>query len=648
MDLSIIAIIIAVTTIILSISATVVYSKKTISLQNDYNAKIDALNKTIDVNKSSTQRTNSQIQDKINAYSLSFSTSNLSAPKISSENITSSNITSKSINGINAYFSGLLSTPLINSENITASELRSSRLTSSEINSQIVNSSNINSKLVTSENFSGNLTGTRGTFSRISASNAVFTEASGVSGNFTNLIGNQGTFAKLTINNTVFGEASGNSGTFSNLNGINGTFSRISASNGVFSEASGVSGNFTNLTGNQGTFSKITASNAVFNEASVKLGTFSNLTGTQGTFTNISGNLMTDEINDAPGGPMLSFNKNNQNVVGNEGVAIYNGAAIINGGGLSVGNPSKVPEGQVKIRDQLTIGNNTITTIEASFAKASFGGPDLLSSFPASDGNTYIRPGKLSGSVYINDKGTDTYLGGIGSLYANNSIMFTNSSPMIQKQFNNAQNDRYGISLSNNVQRIYAGTKNPSSVNVSFANNTGSYNDIISVSNSGMTQINGPMSINNAALSNNLLYLRSYGDSNNILSYATDNANFGITRSFSNRSMNNTNIDIDGPVLTGCAGGILGTRCRGDKSVLTWNSTITSNYVQINGNLTTQGLIKTNNSINTPMLVTENAFINQNLQIQQDVMIGGKILTNDGTLKVCDSSGNNCKSVVLQ
>ena len=569
MDLSIIAIIIAVTTIILSISATVVYSRKTISLQNEYNSKIDALNKTIDVNKSSTERTNSQIQDKINAYSLSFSTSNLLAPKISSENInskniTSSNITSSNITGINAYFTGLLSTPLINSENITAAEISSSRLnssmintstlvsseiTTSRLNTRDLNTSNINSKLVTSENFSGNLTGTQGTFSRISASNAVFTEASATSGNF------------------------------------------------------------------------------------------ATLTGNQGTFTKISGNITTDEISDAPGGPMLSINKNNQNVVGNEGVAIYNGAAIISGGGLSVGNSGKVPEGQVRIRDQLTVGTTIIKNNEASF-----GGPDLLSSLPASDGNTYIRPGKLSGSVYINDQGKDTYLGGTGSLYANNSIMFTNSSPMIQKQFNNSQNDRYGISLSNNAQRIYAGTKNPSSVNVSFANNDGSYNDIINVNNDGTTQVNGPLTMkNNAALSNNLLYLRSYGDSNNILAYANNNASFGVNKSFSNQ-----NIPIDGPVLAGNTGGVLGTRNGGDKSILTWDAKNGQNNVNVNGALTSTGMLKSLNTINTPMLVTENAFVNQNLQIQQDFQIGGRIFTNDGTLKVCDTSGNNCKSVVLQ
>lgn len=574
MDLSIIAIIIAITTIILSISATVVYSRKTISLQNEYNSKIDALNKTIDVNKSSTERTNSQIQDKINAYSLSFSTSNLLAPKISSENInsknitssniTSSNITGKSINGINAYFTGLLSTPLINSENITAAEISSSRLnssmintstlvsseiTTSRLNTRDLNTSNINSKLVTSENFSGNLTGTQGTFSRISANNAIFSEASGTSGNF------------------------------------------------------------------------------------------ATLTGNQGTFTKISGNITTDEISDAPGGSILSINKNNQNVVGNDGVAIYNGAAIISGGGLSVGNSGKVPEGQVKIRDQLTIGTTVIKNNEASF-----GGPDLLSSLPASDGNTYIRPGKLSGSVYINDQGKDTYLGGTGSLYANNSIMFTNSSPMIQKQFNNAQNDRYGISLSNNAQRIYAGTKNPSSVNMSFANNDGSYNDIINVNNDGTTQVNGPLTMkNNAALSNNLLYLRSYGDSNNILAYANNNASFGVNKSFSNQ-----NVPIDGPVLAGNTGGVLGTRNGGDKSILTWDAKNGQNNVNVNGALTSTGMLKSLNTINTPMLVTENAFVNQNLQIQQDFQIGGRIFTNDGTLKVCDTSGNNCKSVVLQ
>ena len=573
MDLSIIAIIIAVTTVILSISATVVYAKKTISLQNEYNSKIDALTKTIDVNKSSTQRINSQMQDQMNAYSLSFSTSNLLAPKISSENIkslnvtssnitssniTSSNITGKSINGISAYFTGLLSTPLINSENIT-----SSRLNSSEINSQI-----INSKLVTSENFSGNLTGTKGTFSRISASNAIFSEASGVSGNFTNLTGNQGKFAKMSISNIVSGEISGNSGTFSNL----------------------------------------------------------------------TGNIKTDEISDAPGGPMLSINKNNQNVVGNEGVAIYNGAAIISGGGLSVGNPGKVPEGNVVIRDRLKLGNTTITNNEASF-----GGPDLWSSIPSVDGNTYIRPGKLAGSVYINDKGKDTYIGGTGNLYANNSIMFTNPSPMIEKNFNSA-GDRYGISLSNNAQRIYAGTKNPSSVNLSFTNNDGTYNDIINVNNTGMTTVNNALTMkSNAALSNNLLHLRSYGDKNNILAYANNNDSFGVNKSFSNRIMS-----IEGPVLAGSTGGILGTRFGGDTSILTWSSVDGQNNVNINGSLIATGMLKTLNTINTPMIVTDNARIKNNLLVAGDFQIDGRILTKDGTLKVCDTSGANCKSIVLQ
>lgn len=522
MSIAIIAVILAITTIILSISATVIYSKKTISMQKDYNSKIDALTKTIDVK---TQKTDSQIQDQLTAYSLSFSTSNLVAPKISSENI----------KGINAYFTGLLSSPLIKSENITASELSSSRLNSSVINTSSLVSSEITSKLVTSEKLTGN------------------------QGEFVNLTGNQG--------------------------------------------------NFTNLTGNQGTFSKI------------------------------SGNISTDEINDAPGGSMLNINKNNQNVVGNEGVAIYNGVTILNGGGLSVGKLGKVPEGQVIIRDKLQIGNNIITSNGASF-----GGEDLLSSLPALDGNTYIRPGKLTGSVYLNDKGDNTYIGGTGTIYANNSIMFTKTDPVMERN-NGSSGDRYGISLSNNAQRMYASSTNKSSVNMSFANDNGTYNDIITVNNNGMTQINGPMSMNNVALSNNLFHLRSFGDSNNILAYADNNPQFGVNKSFKD-------LHIDGPVLAGCAGGVLGTRCGadGDKGILTWDN---QNNVKINGKIDVSGAINSLNTINTPMIVSDNAFIKQNLDIEKNLRVNGKLFTNsidgtvqlNGSLKLCDASGSNCRTI---
>jgi hypothetical protein len=563
MNTAIIAIILAVTTIILSISATVFYAKKTISMQNDYNAKIDAITKSIDSDKNSSQRTNSEIQDQLNAYSLSFGTSNLVAPKITSENITTknittSNITSKSINGINAYFTGLLSTPLINSENITVSRLNSSTITSQELNARIINTSNINtsninSKLVTSEIFSGNLTG-----------------------------------------------------------------------------------------------NQITANNAVFTEASGNLANFSTLTGNQGTFTNITGNIKTDELNDAPGGTKLNINK-----TGTDVVAIYNGVAIVNSKGLSVGHSNAVPEGEINIRDRLTIGNTIIKNNELSLGgtviknkESTFGGEALNSLLPGPDGNTFIRPGKLVGSVYINDLGSNTYIGGTGNIYANNSIMFSNQNPMIEKNFNNSTHDRYGISLSNTTQRIYAGTKNPSSVNVSFAKFDGTYDDIITVNNDGNTQINGALTMKkNVSLSNNLLDLSSSGDKKNILAYAVNNSDFGVNKTFGDLNV------IDGPVLAGKTGGILGTRDGGDRRVLTWKTVVDrtqatpdpKSTVDINGNLTVDGNINVSNNITASNNKIKAKFleINNNFELNN-----GKIYTQDGTLKVCKGL-NNCKTVTL-
>ena len=98
------------------------------------------------------------------------------------------------------------------------------------------------------------------------------------------------------------------------------------------------------------------------------------------------------------------------------GTAVYQGLAVNQGGGLAVGSWSKVPEGQVNIRDALKVRHSKSggwidkaaisTWTDNNFIGASFGGPANWSHFPDTDGDTYIRSGRDKGRVVLGDLGT--------------------------------------------------------------------------------------------------------------------------------------------------------------------------------------------------------------------------------------------------
>ncbi len=99
------------------------------------------------------------------------------------------------------------------------------------------------------------------------------------------------------------------------------------------------------------------------------------------------------------------------------GTIMYQGVTL-NAGGLGVGRTTKVPDGQVNIRDGLKIRHEntgdfydkaalSTWTPNSNFIGAAFGGPDNWSYFPNSNGDTYIRPGRILGNINIGDISTN-------------------------------------------------------------------------------------------------------------------------------------------------------------------------------------------------------------------------------------------------
>ena len=148
------------------------------------------------------------------------------------------------------------------------------------------------------------------------------------------------------------------------------------------------------------------------------------------TATDINANSIGRKTGDSD---WFNINNNNATNPNSKGTAFYQGVAINQGGGLSVGEFKKMPEGQAYIRNGLKIrhnfgdwtSNSSLTTwAPINTPGASFGGPDQWSHLPWSDGNTYIRPGKINGTI------TFEKANNINSIASNIVLKGTNTSVM--------------------------------------------------------------------------------------------------------------------------------------------------------------------------------------------------------------------------
>ena len=134
---------------------------------------------------------------------------------------------------------------------------------------------------------------------------------------------------------------------------------------------------------------------------------------------------------------------------------------------------------------------------------ASFGGPNLWSHFPWSDGNTYIRPGKTDGDINIelanniNLNSKAASVSGNFMVHGQNSsarglnVIANNPGALAEKRYG-GDGDRYGVGQFNNgVTRTYAATAYPGKVAMSLAKSDGSFDDIVMVNPDKSTTIAG-------------------------------------------------------------------------------------------------------------------------------------------------------------
>lgn len=158
---------------------------------------------------------------------------------------------------------------------------------------------------------------------------------------------------------------------------------------------------------------KISSSNSIINNY--------NISGPSSSFYNINndGNLITnksiyvDNINPYSNN-ILVINSSNINNSNSQGVQIIQGLSVTNGGGISIGKKQKIPDGMLYVDKSIQINHSNSIFNDVPISTntvlgnngAMFGGPNLWSHFPNKDGNTYLRPGKTGGDIYIGDTQT--------------------------------------------------------------------------------------------------------------------------------------------------------------------------------------------------------------------------------------------------
>ena len=606
-----IAIIIASVSFILVVTSTVIYAKKSISIQNDYNSKIEKVLSEM------------KIDDKNDTYYNTKQDNNISQTNQTLQNVQGSyvkqadlnrSITTGSIKASSISASENINTiGNITGNNASVNNLTASNLTAGMLNTNSVNITNTSYGPWISQNNSGIGTSNEGLqlYSKSGSSiNLGFNNGTGYNNALTI---DESKNTKLNGKLSVLGESSldslniskklnvnGNSSLLGNLN-INGisTFESPATfkSSAAFLEPSTFDKNIT-VKGTS-TFN----GSSVFNSpVSVKApATFSNnisvlgssLFGNTSTFNknaifnndiSIKGNIVTEgtETISALTAPVnqewFPINKANEKNMKNQGVLIYNGAAIISGGGLSIGSSNKIAEGSLYVRDKVNIAHNSntapfdtsiLSAIKPNDSKtvgSVLGGPDQFSYLPNKDGHTYINPGKNNGYVSVGlDPITNRY-DKTSQLNVYPPTAFVNKTYNFESQSMFLKNPtEYGYGIAKEVNAGKIGYK--------------TFSDSLDIVGAGTVAGNRNVKVwdnletgGKITMNDNLLSLRGMSDSNHGLKYSSD---------------------VNGPSLFGSGGGKLSTTFNGD--VVKWDN---------NGNV--------------------------------------KIL---GSLQICDKNGNSCRNL---
>lgn len=218
--------------------------------------------------------------------------------------------------------------------------------------------------------------------------------------------------------------------------------------------------------------------------------------------------------------------------------------------GLEVDSPITNFTGSVSVKGDLIIKGKLIDSSEKSDSDES----------ELSIANSFVQVNGKSGSTWIKrDGGLQVYR---GETVKNPDACLMWSEDRMRWQVGYKYTDNTGKTIDRDFFDIAYGDKWERLINQSIVDDLhkhsklyNSSNEVaLEVSNSGELFMNG-----NLSLGDKTVWLRSNGNTNHGLGW------FGTGKTFGN-------IAVDGPVLFGLNGGILGTTENGQKAVVTWNS----------------------------------------------------------------------------
>ncbi len=294
------------------------------------------------------------------------------------------------------------------------------------------------------------------------------------------------------------------------------------------------------------------------------------------------------------------INVNNATNPKSMGTALYQGVAISQGGGLSVGEWKKVPEGQVYVRDGVKIRHNIggwadnaslSVFAPANSIGASFGGPDLWSHFPYSDGNTYIRPGKNNGNINI-EQAANINMGGV-------NINLTGTNYTVNNTNINHKGTNIGFSASNIT--MTGKTNIVNSDNLTLNGNLNTTGTNYNVNNTNINyrgnSIGLAASNYNLAASNITILGKT-----NIINSDNLTLNGNLTTTGNNYNVNNANINFKGTNIGLASSNVTingkTTNMTGDALTVSGNNVaVSGSNVILSGNITMKGSISLSNNL---------------------------------------------------
>jgi hypothetical protein len=601
-----IAIVVSVVSFILVVTSTIIYAKKSINIQNDYNSKFNKVSSEIIANENSETSYNTQQDNKLGQTNQTLQTVQGSYVK---QTDLAKSITTGPIKATTLQATTISASENINiSGNLTGNNASVNNLTASNINTNSVNIKNNSYGPWISQSNSGLGTSQEGLqlYSKSGSSiNLGFNTNSGYD-NALSIDSEKNTILNGKL--SVSGESSLLDSLMVSKN-LNVLGNLDVSGNSIFESPATFKSSAAFLQPSTFNQSITVNSDANFNGSSVFTSPISieapanftknmnvlgsSLFGDTSTFNkntmfnndiSIKGNIFSEGIETTSGltAPVnqewFPINQANKQNAKNQGVLIYNGAAIVSGGGLAIGAANKIAEGSLYVRDKVKIAHNStiapfdtavISTIKPNDTKtvgAVFGGPDIYSYLPNKDGNTYINPGKNNGYVSIGlDPLTNTNLTSQLNVYPPTAFVKQtyNFGP---QSIVNKNSTEYGAGIAKEVNagKIAYQLFTPDSLDIVGAGTVAGNRNVKVWDN---LQTGGKIAIND-----NLLSLRGVNDGNHGLQYSAD---------------------VDGPSLFGNGGGKLSTKNGGD--AVKWDN---------NGNV--------------------------------------KIL---GNLQICDKNGNSCRSL---